>query len=70
MEIGTRIRLRDVDSLEELEELHAPAPVAAGDVVAGVDEFYVLEVVLVAPGRSCIPVLARRVELEEVRARP
>jgi hypothetical protein len=63
MEVGVRVRLRDVETFEDLEELRAPPPIEPADVVAGVEELYVVEVVLLTPpGARCVPVLASRTD--------
>jgi len=60
VELGQRVVLRDVDTLDDVGELEAPTPVEPGDVVATVDEVYVVEAVLPRPPDArCVPVLAR-----------
>jgi hypothetical protein len=43
MELGVRVRLRDVDTLDDVAVLTAPDPVEPGDLLASVDEVYVVE---------------------------
>jgi hypothetical protein len=62
-ELGVRVVARDVDTLDELADVHAPMPVEPGDVLADELELYVVSVTLVVPpGTLCVPVLARRAE--------
>jgi hypothetical protein len=64
MKLGVRLKLRDVDTLDDVCELEAPAPVEPGDVVATVEQVYVVEVVLPTPtDSSCVPVLARAIDV-------
>ena len=64
LELGARVIVRDAVTLDELADLHAPAPVEPGDLVATVDELYAIEVVLAVPaGATVVPVPARRLEL-------
>jgi hypothetical protein len=66
MELGVRVRLRDVDTLDDVAVLTAPDPVEPGDLLASVDEVYVVEAVLpTPPGARVVPALARRLELDE-----
>jgi hypothetical protein len=61
MELGVTVPVRDSVTLDDVGEVTGPAPVQPGDVLASVDEVYVIEVVLVAPPDArCVPVLARR----------
>jgi hypothetical protein len=63
--VGISVHVRDVETLDDLDNVTAPAPVEPGDVVASVDAIYRVEVVLWTPPDSrCVPVLARRVTLE------
>jgi hypothetical protein len=59
VELGVLVHVRDVETLDDVAELTAPHPVESNDVVASVDDVYVVEVVLLAPpGSRCVPVLA------------
>jgi hypothetical protein len=63
-EYGARrqgVRLRDVDTLDDVGEPDAPEPGERGDVVATGDGLWRVEVVRVTPsGANCVPVLALR----------
>jgi hypothetical protein len=64
LEFGLPVVLRDVDTLDELARVRAPAPVEPGDVVASPEATCRVEVVLVRPpGAPVVPVLVRPVEL-------
>jgi hypothetical protein len=60
IKFGTRVILRDVETLDELDRVTAPAPVQVDDLVASTTDVYRVEVVLAAAGPSVEPVLARR----------
>jgi hypothetical protein len=45
--VGVRVRVRDVETLDDLAELNAPPPVEPGDLVASAKAAYRVEVVLV-----------------------
>ena len=64
-EVGIRVHLRDVATLDDLVDATAPAPVEPGDLMATVDgKLYRIEVVLVpASSAQCVTALARRVGL-------
>jgi hypothetical protein len=62
-ELGIRVHLRNVETLNDVGDVTAPRPVEPGDLVATVVDVCV-EVVLVAtPSAFCVPVLARRIQL-------
>jgi hypothetical protein len=62
MELGTRVHLRDVETVDDVGDVTAPEPVEPGDLVATVDEVFVVEVVLwTPPGSRCVPVLGKHV---------
>ena len=60
--LGIRVVLRDVQTLDEWGDVHAPAPVEPGDLVAYAEHVSVIEVVLapITGGRRVEPVLVRR----------
>jgi hypothetical protein len=63
-QLGTRVHLRDVRTLDDLCEVTAPAPVESGDLVASAEHVYRVEVVLVPPPDAPVtPVLCRAVYL-------
>ena len=39
-ELGVRVHLRDVETLDDLADVTAPGPVEPGDLVAGADDLY------------------------------
>ena len=54
------MHLRDVETLDDLADVTAPAPVEPGDLVSTADDLYRVEVVLWTPPDSpCVPVLVR-----------
>ena len=54
-----QVVLRDVDSLDDLGEATAPAPIEPGDLVATVDAVYRVEVIIgVSAEARCVPALA------------
>ena len=63
VELGPRVQLRDVQTMDDLADVTAPEPVEPGDLVASTEEFFRVEVVLWTPLAPCVPVLARREEL-------
>lgn len=69
VEVGVRVHLRDVETIADVADVTAPAPVEPGDLVASAEDVYCVEVVLVpSPDDRVVPVLARRVELAGIRA--
>lgn len=63
-ELGIRVHLRDVETLDDVGDLTAPGPVEPGDLVADAEAVYAVEAVLIPPpGASVIAVLAQRIEL-------
>ena len=74
VDVGVRVHLRDVETLDDVAVVTAPAPVEPDDIIANLDEVFVVEAVLWTPRDSrCVPVLerrlrSRRVELGETRA--
>jgi hypothetical protein len=65
--VGIRVHVRDVETLEDVDDLSAPEPVEPGDLFASVEDVYGVEVVLTPPpGARVISVLARRIELAKV----
>jgi hypothetical protein len=63
-EVGVRLHLRHVRTLDDICDVTAPGPVEPGDVVASAEYVYRIEVVLVRPpGAPVVPVLVRPVEL-------
>jgi hypothetical protein len=67
-ELGIRVHLRDVRTLDDICDVTAPAPVGPGDVVASAEQIYRVEVVLVPPrGAPVTPILVRPVELAIAR---
>lgn len=70
VELGVRVHVRDVETLDDLDDVTAPAPVEPGDLVASAEAIYRVEaVVWVAPGSPRVPVLARRVLTRRIKAR-
>jgi hypothetical protein len=64
LEVGVRLHLPHVRSLDDLCDVTAPALVQPGDIVASAEYVYRVEVVLVRPpGAPVVPVLVRPVEL-------
>ena len=62
--LGTRIHLRDAQTLDDLCDVTAPPPVEPGDLVASAEHVYRVEVVLVPPAAApVVRVLCHRVEL-------
>ena len=60
---GVRVVARDSFTLDALAELHAPAPVEPGDLLADDVALYRVESVLAAsPGAPVVRVLARRLD--------
>jgi hypothetical protein len=59
-QLGVRVRVRDVETLDDLDELTAPPPVEPGDLLASANALYRVEVLCVPSGSSCVPVLARQ----------
>jgi len=47
-ELGVRVHLRHVRTLDDLEDVHAPPPVLPGDVVASAKNVYRVEDVLLS----------------------
>jgi hypothetical protein len=43
-----RVHLRDVETFDDIADVTAPAPVEVGDVVATVEDVYIVEDVLVS----------------------
>jgi hypothetical protein len=69
-ELGARIHLRDVETIDDVGNATAPLPVEPGDVVATVDELFRIEVTLdPPPGVRVVAVLARRVGIAEITPR-
>lgn len=61
------MHLRDVETLDDVCDVTAPAPVEPGDLVSTADTLYLVEVVLVSPpGARWVLVLAHRVPLTVV----
>jgi hypothetical protein len=64
VQLGVRVHLRSVETLDDLASVTTPAPVEPGDLVAAADAVYRIEVVLwTPPDTPCVPMLGRRVEL-------
>ena len=64
MHVGVRVHLRDVERLDDLDDVTAPEPVEPGDLVASANDVLVVEAVLATPpGWRCVPVLAHRIEI-------
>jgi hypothetical protein len=54
LELGIAVDLRDVETLDDLDDLTAPAPVEPGDLLASSSELYRVEAILVLAGRRSL----------------
>jgi hypothetical protein len=56
VDVGVRVHLRDVETLDDVADLTAPNPVELDDIVATASDVYRIEVVLWTPsGSPCVP---------------